>query len=131
MVHPVSTIMQLSSLARSWKRLELETEGGVAGMVGPGGKKWGIPPGRLLEPLAGVKVCTRGRAMLRVSGKRLFFSVLVVMFWILVILPPNFSEEIWTHEVQVSGAAILAVRVNVNTSNHCPQYKVQTTQYFT
>ena len=28
MVHPVSAIMQSSSLARSWKGLELETEGG-------------------------------------------------------------------------------------------------------
>ena len=68
-------------------------------MVGPGGKEWGMSPERLLVPLAGAKVCTRGRAMLRVSGKRLFLSVTVVTMRILVILPHNFSEEIWTHEV--------------------------------
>ena len=55
MVHPVSGMMQSSSSTRSLKGLELETEGGkVAGMVGPGGKEWAMPPGRLLVPLAGV-----------------------------------------------------------------------------
>ena len=28
----------------------------------------------------------------------------------MVILPPNFSEEIWAHKVQVASAAVLAVR---------------------
>ena len=28
----------------------------------------------------------------------------------MVILPPNFSEEIWAHKVEVAGAAVLAVR---------------------
>ena len=49
--------------------------------------------------------------MLRVSGKRVLFSFTVVTFRILVILPPNFSEEIWAHKIEVAGAAVLAVRV--------------------
>ena len=48
--------------------------------------------------------------MLRVSGKRVFFSFTVVTLRILVIVSPNFSEKIWTHKVEVAGAAVFAVR---------------------
>ena len=68
-------------------------------MVDPGGKEGGMPPGRLLLPMAGVYVCTRGRVILRVSGKQLVFSVTGVTLLILVILPPNLSEKIRAHKV--------------------------------
>ena len=79
-------------------------------MVGPGRKEWGMSPGNLLVPSVGVKVCRRGRVMLRVSGKRVFFSFTVVTLLILVILPSNFTEEIWAHNVEVAGEAVSAVR---------------------
>ena len=75
-------------------------------MVGPGGKEWGMSPGSLLVPSVGVEVCMRGRAMLRVSGKRVVFSFTVVTLRILVILPPNFSEEIWAYKVEVASAGV-------------------------
>ena len=50
--------------------------------------------------------------MLRVSGKRLVFSVTVVTLRILVILPPNVSEEIWAPEVQVAGAVVLRSEID-------------------
>ena len=78
-------------------------------MVGPGRKERCMAPGSIYMLLIGVKICTRGMAMLRVSGKRLL-SFTVDTFRILVILPPNFSEEIWAHKVEVAGAAVLAVR---------------------
>ena len=78
-------------------------------MVGPGGEERCMSPGSMQMPLIGVKVCTRGRAMFRVSGKRLI-SFTVVTLLILVILPPNFSEEIRAHKVEVAGLAVLAVR---------------------
>ena len=58
-------------------------------MVGPGGKERCMSPGSMQMPLVGVKVCTQGRAMLCVSGKRLL-SFTVVTLLILVSLPPNF-----------------------------------------
>ena len=48
--------------------------------------------------------------MLRVSDKRLVFSVTGVTLLILVILPSNVSEEIRAHEVQIAGTAVLVVR---------------------
>ena len=48
--------------------------------------------------------------MLRVSGKRLVFSVTGFTLLILVVLPPNVSEESRAHKVQVVGAVVLAVR---------------------
>ena len=78
-------------------------------MVGPGGEERCMSPGSMQMPLVGGKVCTQGRAILRVSGKR-FLSITVVTLLILVILPPNFSEEIWAHKVEVAGAAVFLVR---------------------
>ena len=85
-------------------------------MLGPGEEEGGMPPVGLLLPMAGVLpkgggyVGTRGRAMLRVSGKRLVFSVTGFTLLILVILPPNVTEEIRAYKVQVVSAAVLAVR---------------------
>ena len=84
-------------------------------MLVPGGKEGGMPPVRLLLPMVGILpkgggyLCTRGRAMLRVHGKQLGFSVTGATLLILVILPPNLSEEIRAQKVQVAGATVFAV----------------------
>ena len=78
-------------------------------MTGPGGKERYMSPGSMQKLVVGVNVGTLGRAMLRVSGKRVLLSFTITLR-ILVILPLNFSEEIWAHKVEVVGAAIFAVR---------------------
>ena len=76
-----------------------------------------MSPGSLPVPLVGVKVCTRGRTMLRVRGKMVCFSFTAVTLRILVILPPDYSEEIWTHEVEVvAGAAVFFCQRCLHTS---------------
>ena len=100
--------MQLSSSKMSWKGLELETEGGDL-------QVWWILVER--NGVCRKEVCWCHWLVSRfvseekrVCGKRLCFSFTVVTWRILIILPPNFSEEIWAHKVEVAGAFVLAVR---------------------